>query len=59
MTFSIEAPILNLKVPNMHILQTVLHKFSKRRQGEFESQSTASFIGDHFLDSHGLNVLKD
>ena len=29
MTFSIEALVLNLKVPNMHILSTVLRTFFK------------------------------
>ena len=40
----------------MNILHTVLYTFPKVLTGEFVNQSKASFIGDHFLYSHDLNV---
>ena len=39
-----------------HILRTVLWHFQRCWQREFVYRSKASFVGDHFLHSHDLNV---
>ena len=41
---------------SIHILHTTLYTSPKVLTGEFVYQSKASFVGDHFLYSHNLNV---
>ena len=52
------ASFLNSLHPNIsiHILHTVFYTFPKVLKGEFVYRSKASFVGDHFLYSHDLNV---